>query len=265
VILNTVQSAAVLADYMHGKKLDVMHLSTALAPDDREKVVERVKERLKNTVSTDWTLVATSCVECGVDFSFRTAIRESCSIASLIQTGGRVNRHGAWSAAEVWDVRLRDPMFNQHPGFKDSSEVLRRMMDKNELRGAASAVVTEALRQELIRQDVRTRADELRGCERGEEWAAVAQQYRVIDADTQTVVVDTVLVGRLKKGERVPWRDLVRGSVQMWRKRVQSLALLPVQQDGELFYWTGPYDPEFLGYMVGVLPLIQGRDTGIYG
>jgi CRISPR/Cas system-associated endonuclease/helicase Cas3 len=265
VILNTVQSAAVLADHMRTKKLDVMHLSTALAPGDRERVVERVRERLKETASTDWTLVATSCVECGVDFSFRTAIRESCSVASLIQTGGRVNRNGDWTAAEVWNVRLGDPMFNQHPGFRDSREVLRKMMSKNELRGAASAVVTEALRQELIRKDVRTKSDELLGCETGEEWAEVGQKYRVIDADTQTVVVDAALVDRLKKGERVPWRDLVRGSVQMWRKKVQSLALLPVQPDGELFYWTGPYDPEFLGYMAGVLPLIHGKDTGLYG
>ena len=265
VILNTVQSAAVLADHMRTNNLDVIHLSTALAPGDREKVVERVRDRLEDKASTDWTLVATSCVECGVDFSFRTAIRESCSVASVIQTGGRVNRHGAWNDAEVWDVRLGDPMFNQHPGFKDSREVLRKMMEKGELRGDASAVVTEALRQELIRKDVRTKSDELRGCETGEEWAAVAQKYRVIDSDTQTVVVDSALVDRLKKGERVPWRVLVRGSVQMWRKKVQSLALLPVQQDGEQFYWTGPYDPEFLGYMAGVLPLIQGKDTGLYG
>jgi CRISPR-associated endonuclease/helicase Cas3 len=265
VILNTVQSAAVLADHMRTNKLDVMHLSTALAPGDREKVVERVRDRLRDKASTDWTLVATSCVECGVDFSFRTAIRESCSVASLIQTGGRVNRHGAWAAAEVWDVRLTDPMFNEHPAFRYSREVLKKMLGKNQLGGSASVAVTEALRQELILKDVRSNADELRRLEADEEWADIGHTYRVIDSDTETVVVDPELVERITAGERVPWRELVRGSVQIWRKKVLDLGIRPLDRDGDLFYWTGPYDGEFLGYMKGVLPLIRGRDTGIYG
>jgi CRISPR-associated endonuclease/helicase Cas3 len=270
VILNTVQSAAVLADHLHRKKLDVVHLSTALAPDDRDKVVKRVTERLKDTVSTDWTLVATSCVECGVDFSFRTAIRESCSVASLIQTSGRVNRNGVWTAAEVWDVRLTDSMFNEHPGFRYSREVLKKMLGQNELGGSASVAVTEALRRELILKDVRSEADKLRGLEANEEWADVGRLYRVIDSDTETVVVDPELVKRITAGERVEWRELVRGSVQIWRKKVMDLGIRRLDREGaapcnDLFYWTGPYDREFLGYMAGVLPLIQGRDTGIYG
>ncbi len=264
VILNTVQSAAVLADHMRAKKLDVMHLSTALAPGDREKVVERVRDRLKDKVCTDWALVATSCVECGVDFSFRTAIRESCSVASLIQTSGRVNRNGDWTAADVWDVRLTDPMFNEHPAFRDSRDVLKKMLGKNELVGSASVAVTEALRRELILRDVRSKADELRRLEGVEDWADVGRLYRVIDSDTETVVVDPELVERVKARERVTWQELVRGSVQIWRKKVLDLGIRPLDRDGDLFYWTGPYDPDFLGYMAGVLPLIQGKHTGLF-
>jgi hypothetical protein len=72
------------------------------------------------------------------------------------------------------------------------------------------------------------------------------------------------LVERITAGERVPWRELVRGSVQIWRKKVVDLGIRPLDRDGDLFYWTGPYDGEFLGYMKGVLPLIRGRDTGIF-
>jgi len=86
----------------------------------------------------------------------------------------------------------------------------------------------------------------------------------VIDSDTQVVVVDRDLVRRIEEGERVPWRELVRGSVQMWRKKIMTLKIQPLARHEELFYWTGPYDPEFLGYMAGVLPLIAGRDTGLY-
>ena len=41
-----------------------------------------------------WVLVATSCIEAGVDVSFEIALRERSSVSSLIQIGGRVNRHG---------------------------------------------------------------------------------------------------------------------------------------------------------------------------
>jgi CRISPR-associated endonuclease/helicase Cas3 len=261
VILNTVQSAAVLAEFMRKKGHDVLHLSTALAPQDRERVVQRVKARLKHQSFGDWTLVATSCVEAGVDFSFRTAVRESCSVASAIQTGGRVNRHGEWAASEVWDVRLQDPAFNQHPDFDASRRVLEEMLKEGKI---VSSVVTEALRRELVLRELGQKADRLRKAETSANFPEVTELYRVIDSDTRTVVVDPELVERLKKGERVIWQELMRGSVQIWARKVQDLRLRPFDRHEELYYWTTAYDPDFLGYLAGVLPLIHGRDTGLF-
>ena len=273
VILNTVQSAAVFAETMRSKGHHVLHLSTALAPDDRERVVQRVRARLKYSALpesghapnfADWTLVATSCVEAGVDFSFRTAVRESCSVASVIQTGGRVNRHGEWEASEVWDVRLQDPMFNRHPAFDASRRVLAEMLDEHLIRADASSAVTEALRRELVLREVAENAEKLRKLETLEDFPQVAEMYKVIDTDTRTVIVDLALARRLEGGERIPWRDLLSGSVQIWARKVQELSLRSVIGHEELYCWTGLYDPDFLGYMAGVLPLIQGRDTGLY-
>jgi len=265
VILNTVQSAAVLGDFMRKNGHDVLHLSTALAPGDREVLVQRIRARLDDRNHDNWTLVATSCVEAGVDFSFRSAIRESCGVASLIQTGGRVNRHGEWTESEVWDVGLQDPMFNRNPAFESSRQVLAEMLSEGRVSGDVSAMVTDALRRELILKDVRDKADKLRKLERLGEFPAVAKLYQVIDSDTRTVVIDPDLVKRIEGDERVPWRELLRGSVQIWAKNIERWAVKPVRNHEELYYWTGPYDREFLGYMAGVLPLIHGRDTGIYG
>jgi hypothetical protein len=79
------------------------------------------------------------------------------------------------------------------------------------------------------------------------------------------VVVDPDLVKRIEDGERVPWRELVRGSVQIRVRNIEKWAIRQVRNHEELYYWTGVYDPDFLGYMAGVLPLIHGRDTGFYG
>ncbi len=87
VILNTVQSAAVFANYLREDcklGLNVEHISTALTPLDRTKTVRRVREHLASS-RKDWCLVATSCVEAGVDFSFRSAFRESWGLVNLLQ------------------------------------------------------------------------------------------------------------------------------------------------------------------------------------
>ena len=61
VVLNTVQSAAVVADAILRQGHHVLHLSTALTPDDRERVVQRVRARLKYSSFTTgrwWRRVA---------------------------------------------------------------------------------------------------------------------------------------------------------------------------------------------------------------
>jgi len=91
MVLNTVQSAAVVAEAVSRKsgRERIEHLSTALAPRDREPVIKRVKLRLSDKSDTEWIFVATSCVEAGLDLSFRTAFRESCGLVNLIQLGGK--------------------------------------------------------------------------------------------------------------------------------------------------------------------------------
>ena len=110
MIMNTVQSAAVIADDLcrrYGRN-SVEHLSTALTPEDRDTVIKRIKARLVDKDDAEWTLVATSCVEAGVDFSFRTGFRELSSLLSLLQAAGRVNRHGAVESAEMWSFSMQD-------------------------------------------------------------------------------------------------------------------------------------------------------------
>jgi CRISPR-associated endonuclease/helicase Cas3 len=107
VIMNTVQSAAVFANKLaktfYGEEYNiepnsskVLHLSTSLAPADRAIIVEIIKNRLQLIMDDErrnFTLVATSCVEAGIDFSFRSAFRERAGAANLIQVGGRVRRN----------------------------------------------------------------------------------------------------------------------------------------------------------------------------
>jgi CRISPR-associated endonuclease/helicase Cas3 len=261
VILNTVQNAAVLAEKLRNGGCDVLHLSTALAPVDRARILDRVRARLKHPEVDDWTLVATSCVEAGVDFSFRSAVRESCSAASLIQTGGRVNREGARDGSEVWDVRLQDPLFNSNPQFRRSRDVLGKLFEEGSIDSMSPAsLVTEAMRRELLAW-WGPGGDELKKSEKALDFVEVAKKYRVIEGDTRLVVVDTELLQRLANRERVTSRELLLGSVQMWEHKIEELKVRELPMLPEVYEWTAPYDPDFLGYMAGVLPLIHGRQT----
>ncbi|MEI6335737.1 MAG: CRISPR-associated endonuclease Cas3'', partial [Methylococcaceae bacterium] len=123
LILNTVQSAAVVAQYISENfgREKVEHLSTALTPLDRNKTLEKVKARLKDKQDNNWILVATSCVEAGVDLSFKTGFRERCSLVSLLQTAGRINRENLETEATIWDFSLKfEDNLKKHPAFDDS-------------------------------------------------------------------------------------------------------------------------------------------------
>lgn len=264
VILNTVQSAAVMADEICRSEKEVFHLSTALTPKDRQRVLERILDRLKDKSRPDWALVATSCVEAGMDFSFRTAFRESASAASLIQTGGRVNRHGEHDVAEVWDFRVSDPLFNHHPAFETSLFVLDEMFREGCWfnRVSASDLITEAMWREL-RRAPNQKSEEIFRRERRCDYPEVAKLCRVIDADTRLVVVARSIIEALEAYEQVDSRALLANSVQLWSTKIRSLALEQIRGRPELYKWTGPYDSEFLGYMHGVLPLIRASHEGL--
>ncbi|HEY2584553.1 MAG TPA: DEAD/DEAH box helicase [Tepidisphaeraceae bacterium] len=255
VILNTVQNAAVVARAMRDRGMDVLHLSTALTPRDRERILKRATRRLQ-TQRRNWALVATSCVEAGVDLSFRTAFRERFGTASIIQVGGRVNRHGEHDATQdsiVYDFALAGEGITQHPAATISADVLREIMKSDSLNaGNPAEVVTRAMREELRRLPLTDHAQLLKA-EADRDYPLVAELSRVIDADTRLVVVDKRIIGRLTGGKRVGFRALLRGSVQLWATKIEKLGLAPLPGRADLYVWHDAYEPEFLGIMAGVL------------
>ena len=150
VIVNTVRTAAALASYMREAGCEVLHLSTALAPVHREAIVERVKERLHAEGDKRWALIATSCVEAGLDFSFGSGWREESSVTSVVQAGGRVNRHGNVSRASVHVFRLDDAGATRNPALKIPILILEKLFANGDMeRLTASELCTKALRLEI--------------------------------------------------------------------------------------------------------------------
>lgn len=259
LVLNTVQSAAAVAREMSQRYGcgRVEHLSTALTPSDREITLSRVKQRLKTGSNPNWTLVATSCVEAGVDLSFHVGLRERASLMSVIQVGGRVNRGHERTEAEVWDFQIKpDNLLRLHPQFKTAARVLAELFEEGKV---APEYCQEALRREIRWNNTLTdeiiKAESTRDA-RNTDFRKVAELFKVIDSNTVTVVVAPRLQEQLLRGQWCRQEQLQKHSVQIWGWRAEDLRLEEFPRFPGLYRWPFDYD-SFLGYMTGLLPIIE--------
>ena len=163
VILNTVQSAAIVADALarslneEKKSLQnkkVLHLSTALAPKDREIILGEISRRQGDTEwdKEPWYLIATSCVEAGVDLDFAIGFREKCSVTSFLQVAGRINRHGRrdFGILVSFSIIPEDNLIH-HPGFKESIIVFDDLWDEIiDPKSVLSELSTKAISREFL-------------------------------------------------------------------------------------------------------------------
>jgi CRISPR-associated endonuclease/helicase Cas3 len=260
IVMNTVQSAAVVADRVkRGDRGDVLHLSTALTPADRFRILDRVRAKLSSP--NDWTLVATSCVEAGLDLSFRTGFRETATTASIIQIGGRVNRQAKHDSGEVWDFRVDDPLLPNNPQLELAQRVLRRLFADGMVETlTASELVLEAMRREVT-EGQSQRSQALRNAEGCQRYPDVGKLCRVIDDDSRFVIVDEDLASKVQDGQKVRVHELLKGSVRIWARKLARMPTKLLRGDGSdsrsIYVWTGAYDPDFLGYMVSQLGQIS--------
>jgi len=261
VILNTVQSAAVVAK-MYEKlfqRQSVEHLSTALTPVDRDKTLKRIKTRLDNKDDDNWTLVATSCVEAGVDLSFKTGVREVASLVSLLQTAGRVNRHNNVSAANVWSVILKEDVdLKKNPGLRDPSKVLLELLTDG--RTILPALCTDALKREI-----RLAGNFLNSLKKNEEllqFPQVEKNFQVITSDTRTVVIGEELIKKIESHQQVNWREIQKSSVQIQGYRLDKLQIPEFEKYQGMYKWLYDYN-DFIGYMAGILRMTNDPDNFI--
>jgi hypothetical protein len=253
VILNTVQSAAVLADSFASRfgRECAEHLSTSLTPNDRENTLKRVKSRLKDQSDINWVLFATSCVEAGVNLSFRHGFRELGTLVSLLQAAGRINRDGKNDGAQIWTfVLTQNNMLKNNPSLKDAINVLRNYFEKQT--EIAPELSTDSVLKEIRLKGVNGIYQKLLEHENiGRDFKTVKDLFNVIDSNTRITVVDPAFVERIRYG-KVDWRELQKNSVQIpYYKLKESNApeILP-----GIYLWNLQYD-SFLGYMAGIVEL----------
>ncbi|MBK8570367.1 MAG: hypothetical protein IPN81_10620 [Nitrosomonadales bacterium] len=116
----------------------------------------------------------------------------------------------------------------------------------------------EALRREVCLNGLK---DKIHDLEDAKDFPEVHSLFRVIDANTYTVVVDDMLKQRLKNWDNVSWQEIQNCSVQIWGTRIESLCVPQFDRYPNLYEWNLTYD-NFLGYMAGVLQVEEFAAKG---
>lgn len=91
-IVNLKRHAHTLCCELLKRGVRVLHLSTNLCPAHRREVLREAAELLKT--DQKFALVATQCIEAGVDIDFPVLFRAVGPLDSIAQAAGRCNRHG---------------------------------------------------------------------------------------------------------------------------------------------------------------------------
>ena len=258
VVLNTVHTVAAfakIAESVFGEG-NVLHLSTALTPSDQEITLKYIRSRLEYKGRTRWCLVATSCVEAGVDLSFRNGVRESASLMALLQLAGRVNRNSEYADSVVWTVNLDSSSENvtPNPSFKQASRILNDFFEKGV--PINPSLCTRAIEQE-IRQgfalDTKSQKNPLVKVENDFEFEEVESRFKVIpDNDTCLVIVDKAIIERINSTAEISWKDMQRTGIRIRKKLIEKLGVRESHRFPGVYIWDLEYSP-FLGYMEAVL------------
>lgn len=125
-IVNIKRHARVLWEKIGEKAL---HLSTNLCPSHRRDVLDTVCNRLLNNEPVH--LIATQCIEAGVDVDFPVVYRAYAPLEAIIQAAGRCNREGR--QANFGQVHVFQPLIegneNEFPEdyYKQAAQITKML------------------------------------------------------------------------------------------------------------------------------------------
>lgn len=220
-ILNLKRHARRLAEMLASRGVgDLFHLSTAMCPAHRQHVLSLVRQRLED--ERPCRLVATQCVEAGVDLDFPGVYRAFAPLDALAQAAGRCNRNGRLPGLGRMVVFLPDePDRSAYPNgdYQRAADVTKELLQslpREDWDLETPDLFTRWYRRLYevgrVGQETSEREKALFHAMRSRSFPQVAEHYRLIPEDTVQVVVPW---------DRQAWSDLRRGSEEQQWIRVE--------------------------------------------
>ncbi len=123
-IVNRRDDCRTLYEMLREKGVDTFHLSALMCGDHRSKVINQIKQRLKDKMPT--RVISTQLVEAGVDFDFPIVYRAIAGLDSIAQAAGRCNREGRLEKGKVFVFTSPSKIPSGH--LKQAAEIGRKLL-----------------------------------------------------------------------------------------------------------------------------------------
>lgn len=128
VILNTKSVVKDLYKNLKDKEvgIPIYHLSTAMCAAHRNKILDEVRQHLKE--GNKIICISTQLIEAGVDVSFDCVIRSLTGLDSIAQAAGRCNRHGEKDLQNVYVIDYEDEKLDRLKEIKVGKQISRKIL-----------------------------------------------------------------------------------------------------------------------------------------
>lgn len=193
-VVNMKRHALALVDLLRERGVErLRHLSTSMCPAHRAAVLSEIKGWLDPAHPEPCCLVATQCIEAGVDVDFATVYRALAPLDAIAQAAGRCNRHGRRPVGDVVvfrpddEERLYPTDAYQQAALVTDSLLRRRGPEGMDLYDPELFATYYRELYDLARPQEQREA--LRDAIRAQDFPEVARLYRLIEKDAVNLLV----------------------------------------------------------------------------
>lgn len=203
-----------------------LHLSTNLCSAHRRAVLTAVRNRLESGETV--RLIATQCVEAGVDVDFPVVYRAYGPLDAIIQAAGRCNREG--KRETPGEVHVFLPQDDGYPpgGYQQATQVTRMLLKQNGTQCMDlddPGFITAYYRQlyDLSKPDAAVRTQEIFDAVKAGSFPDIARQYRLIVQDAINVIVP--YVERMNDYGDLARQADAKGLTRDWIRKARDLTV----------------------------------------
>ncbi len=192
-VFNTVKHAIEMYDLLilHYDAKDCYLITSNLCSADKLSLIHEIRERLDKQEHI--RVVATQCIEAGVDLDFPAGAREYGPLESIIQTAGRINRNCRYDGKFLVFLPESHTQYD-YPSvsYKHASDVSRRksdVLDSNRLSLYDMDFVDEYYHELYCSVNYRVDSDKLYQAESAENYRSVSDAYKLIENKNQIIMI----------------------------------------------------------------------------
>lgn len=230
-IVNTKKRAQRLYQKMKGE--GVFHLSTAMYPKHRRRVLDKIRQLVKD--GKKCILISTSLVEAGVDLDFCTVYRQLAGVDSMIQAAGRCNREGKRAAQDSFAYLFQFEEKEYVPGQQLQIDVSKMLLSEGEDISSLHGIEKyfEALyhfRGESL--DKKKIFEEFK--DKRYNFAKAAKEFKLIEENTLTV-----FISREEEAEELLWQIKHQGYTKSGMRKAGQYCVQLYENDIEKLQGAG--------------------------